>query len=92
MTAFLVTAYLHNETVEGLDTSGPLAIALTMEKAKELVEQWADEMVRNDGMERFVDFEEIETRCYKTYKAIDELGDTNIIDIVINEVEINTLL
>lgn len=89
MTAFLVTAYLHNETVEGLDTSGPLAIALTMEKAKELVEQWVDKVVC-DGM--YTDLEEIETRCYKTYKAIDELGDTNIIDIVINEVEINTLL
>ena len=92
MKVYLIIGYLYCEDDHERDTSYPLGIASSREKANTLIEEWADLMVNED--DGYKELEEVPTKfgTDRTYTAVDEFGDRWTIDVVILLTELDKLV
>lgn len=92
MKVYLVIGYLYCEDDSERDTTYPLGIASSREKANTLIEEWADLMINEE--DGYKDLEEVPTQfgTDRTYKAIDEFKERWTIDVVILETELDKLV
>ena len=85
MTLYLIEAYEDDLDDYDIDTTSIVGIASSIEKANQMIENWAD-----NKMGYYVDLEEVDTNCCdRAYKGIDKYGHNWTIDIWITEKELD---